>query len=266
MKCLKTRLELRNFLARADPRLLSLEHRLMIILELSVTVFFAFLFGLPIVYTLVLGGLALALTPWFIAHQLAWIHEEREFFMLTDFLQQLVATFKQHPKIYASLVECADITQGRLATDVKTWTDALEDGGFPKEHARRFIEAWPHFIVGNLVHLMLAVENFGTFNYGEGLEIIQDDIEDWIEDTYRFKQSQAATRNRIQLLTLASLVIAWMSHNMLGQTSMIDGLAFYHFSIFAFLAMDLLTFYFAQKSISAPWLENQEMIWKKASS
>lgn len=220
---------------------------------------------LPLSYSLILLMVGVGLTPWFIRYQLKWMSEERDFFMLTDFLQQLVATFKQHPKIYASLVECKDITQGRLQCDIMQWLNGLEAGGFPSEHAQRFIIAWPHFIVGNLVHLMVAVESFGTFNYAEGLEIIQDDIEDWIEDTYLYKQQQLSTRNRIQLLILFSLGIAYLCHNMLFKTDMIQELTLYHLSLFAFLLMDLLTLFFSQKSISGSWIEEREMIWKKES-
>jgi hypothetical protein len=266
MKSFKaSEIELRSIIESWNPTKLPLSQSLWILSVLLIILGFTQIFMLPLSASMILVFVGMGLTPWFIRYQLKWMNEERDFFMLTDFLQQLVATFKQHPKIYASLVECKDITQGRLRSDVTQWLNELEAGGFPAEHAQRFITAWPHFIVGNLVHLMIAVESFGTFNYAEGLEIIQDDIEDWIEDTYLFKQQQLSTRNRIQLLILFSLGIAFMCHNMLFKTDMIQELTFYHLSLFTFLLMDLLTLFFSQKSISGSWIEAREMIWKKES-
>jgi hypothetical protein len=109
---------------------------------------------------------------------------------------------------------------------------------------------------------MLAVENYGTFNYIEGLEIIQDDIEDWIEDTTLFKFEQIRTRNRIQVLALFACGIAWMSHNMLFRTEMIETLNFYYFSLFVFLVLILLTLFFSQKLVSVPWIERNEKLWE----
>lgn len=205
------------------------------------------------------------LMPLMIHHQTQWHQHERAFFGLTDFLQQLIATFKQHPKIYSSLSECVDVTEGSLKESVEAWMVSLSAGLKPMEHAQVFLGAHPHFIIGNLVHLMLAVEQFGTFNYAEGLEIIQDDIEDWIEDTYSFKHHLNATKNRIQLLSVFSLIIAYVSHSMLFQTDMIEALDFYYLSLFIFLVLILITLYTAQRLIARPWMDESELIWKDSS-
>ena len=198
-------------------------------------------------------------------YQAQWHAHETDFFILTDFLQQLIATFKQHPKIYASLMECSDVTQGSLKLSVDGWIHALTKGSKPSEQALLFLQDQPHFIIGNLIHLMLAVEHFGTFNYGEGLEIIQDDIEDWIEDTYLFKHHIHSTKNRIQLLSIFSLVIAYVSHSMLFQTDMIEALDFYYLSLSVFLFLILITLFLAQRLIARPWIDPGEMVWKKSS-
>jgi hypothetical protein len=227
-----------------------------------VTLLFGYAFELPYHYLLILLTIALLLTPFFITFQLKWKKEEKEFYQLTDFLQQFLASFKQHPKIYASLIECRDHTEGDLYESINTWISGLEKGGFPKQYADIFIQSQSHFIISNLVHLMLAVENYGTFNYIEGLEIIQDDIEDWIEDTTLFKFEQIRTRNRIQILALFACGIAWMSHNMLFRTEMIETLNFYYFSLFVFLVLILLTLFFSQKLVSVPWIERNEKLWE----
>jgi len=239
-----------------------LSEYILIFIEILVTLVFGYLFELPYVYLIVLLAFALFLTPFFIHFQLRWKNEENDFYQLTDFLQQFLASFKQHPKIYASLIECKDHTDGVLNESINTWINGLEKGGFPKQYAEVFIQSQSHFIISNLVHLMLAVENYGTFNYFEGLEIIQDDIEDWIEDTTLFKLEQIRTRNRIQVLSIFACGIAWMSHNMLFRTEMIETMDFYYFSLFVFLILILLTLFFSQKLVSVPWIERSEKLWE----
>jgi len=179
------------------------------------TIWIATRFGLPQQSILILFITTIVLTPIFFRYQLQWIKQEQAFFNLTDFLQQFIASFKSHPKIYAALLECEDITQGQLRKDIRHWIEGLEKGGYPQEHAKAFMRKYGHFTIGNMVHLMLAVENYGSFHYAEGFEIIQDDIEEWIEDTYAFKQEQIQTQRKIQILSLFSMGIAYMSHNML---------------------------------------------------
>lgn len=223
------------------------------------------LFDLELSYTFALFVLTLFLSPYFIRYQLRYAKEEAAFFELTDFLQQFVAAFKQHPKIYSSLLECEDISQGELHNHLKKWINSLEQGGYPKRHAKAFIEAYPHFIVGNLIHLMLAVEEFGASNYSDGLEIIQDDLEDWIEDTYTFKQTQMATKRRIEILALMALGIAYFSHSMLFRTHTIDTLSFYNLTVFLFLVLIVITLLMAHKALSQKWMDTQEMIWQHSS-
>lgn len=211
-------------------------------------------------YLILLVMFALLLSPFLIHYHMSWKKEEYEFYQLTDFLQQFLVSFKQHPKIYASLKECVNNTDGELKKKVLFWILKIENGGYPKDGAHGFILYQPHFIVSNLVYLMLAVENYGTFNYIEGLEIIQNDIEDWIEDTTLFKAEQNHTKNRIQILALFASGIAWMSHNMLFKTELIETMDFYYFSLFVFMVLILLTFFFSFKLISVPWIEKSERL------
>ena len=229
--------------------------------ELALTIWIATRFGLPQQSILILFITTIALTPMFFRYQLQWIKQEQAFFNLTDFLQQFIASFKSHPKIYAALLECEDITQHQLHKDVRFWIEGLEKGGYPQEHAKAFMSKYGHFTIGNMVHLMLAVENYGSFHYAEGFEIIQDDIEEWIEDTYAFKQEQIQTQRKIQILSLFSMGIAYMSHNMLFKSDMVSELGFYHTSLLLFFGLILLTLFFAQKMIAVPWIEKKELIW-----
>lgn len=236
---------------------------MVLLLEILTVFIFSILFDLKFEASLFLLSVSLLLSPWFIKFENIYHREERAFFELTDFLQQFVAAFKQHPKIYASLIECQDMSSQDLQQAIQSWINALSLGGYPKEHAQRFIEKYPHFIVGNLIHLMLAIEHYGSYEYSEGLELIQDDLEDWIEDTYTFKQAQQSTKHRIELLSILSLVIAFFSHSMLFKARNLEISGFYQLSLLAFLLMIVFTLLMAHRSLSSAWMDPRELIWRK---
>jgi len=244
-----------------DPiKCIKLSDIFIILFQILIIILIAYSFRLPVNYISLLVVLGLLISPFFIQFRLSWSREERDFYQLTDFLQQFLVSFKQHPKIYSALKECLENTDGELRNQISLWIKEIENGGYPKQGAQKFLQYQSHFIVSNLIYLMLAVENYGTFNYIEGLEIIQNDIEDWIEDTTLFKSEQSRTKNRIQILALFACAIAWMSHNMLFQTDLIGTMNFYYFSLFVFLVLILFTLFFSYKLISVPWIVGSEKL------
>ena len=108
---------------------------------------------------------------------------------------------------------------------------------------------------------MVFVEEYGSTDYAEGLEMIQDDIDEWIEDTYAFKQQQLELRNRIVILSLMALLIAFISKQMLFQTQMMQQAELYQFTMFLFLLSLIITLLVAQRIYCTPWIEKGEELW-----
>ncbi|MEI7668378.1 MAG: hypothetical protein WCI62_05250, partial [Erysipelotrichaceae bacterium] len=88
------------------------------------------------------------------AYQTKWITEEKAFFMLTDFLLQTITLFKHHPKLYSTLIESKQVTHDTLLKDIDIWIYKMEEGYDLDRSANDFILKYPHFCVGNLVHMM----------------------------------------------------------------------------------------------------------------
>ena len=221
----------------------------------------SFVFALPLPYILFLCFVVIIFLPTTLLWQAVFIREERDFFMLTSFLQQTIAVFKSHPKIYAALSECLTLTDGDLKRSIIQWMNDIEAGSPLKESSITFLKKVPHFISGNLVNLMVFVEEYGSTDYAEGLEMIQDDIDDWIEDTYAFKQQQLELRNRIVILSLMALLIAFISKQMLFQTQMMQQVELYQFTMFLFLLSLIITLLVAQRIYCTPWIEKGEELW-----
>ncbi len=229
---------------------------------LSAVVSFSGMFQLQPVYVLILGIAAFLQVPAALTWHAIYRHEEYRFFQLTSFLQQFLAVFKTHPKLYRALQECRVGIDGQLALDLDEWIANLDAGCPQQASVEPFLKHQPHFIVGNLVRLMMFAEEFGGERHMEGLEMIQDDIEDWIDDTIAMKKNQRGLRGRILLLCGLAMVIAMMSQNMLLRTGLEIDEPFRETTVFIFLMSIQLTILMAQKLVSVPWISNEEKLWQ----
>jgi hypothetical protein len=229
---------------------------------LIAVVSFGWMFELQASYILILGIAAFLQVPAALTWHAIYRHEEYRFFQLTSFLQQFLAVFKIHPKIYRALQECRAPLDGRLAHDLDEWIANLDAGCSQQASVEPFLQNQPHFIVGNLVRLMMFAEEFGGERHFEGLEMIQDDIEDWIDDTITMKKSQRGLRNRILMLCGLAMLIAMMSQNMLLRTGLEINEPFRETTVFLFLMSIQLTILMAQKLVSVPWISNEEKLWR----
>lgn len=231
---------------------------------LSVILFtmFAILLGLsPLPLILVMIG-AFLLGGWFSITEARYQVQKTEFYMMIDFFQQVLALFKHHPKIYFSFIESQNLTAGRLGDSVSKWIVDLEEGKALPASASVFLKSYPHFVIGNLIHLMVAVEVFGTHDYGLSLDIIQDDIEEWAEDTILYKQMEKQQRNRIVLLSLFALIIAYFSQSMLKKTGLEAQMDLTDMALLIFMLMIQITIALVQHLLAQRWIETSEEIWK----
>jgi hypothetical protein len=205
---------------------------------------------------------AFALGMWVSITEQKTKSQETEFYMMIDFFQQVLALFKHHPKLYFSFTESQNLISGKLADSVNQWVSDLEQGKNLNDSATIFLQTYPHFVIGNLIHLMVAVELFGTQDYGLSLDIIQDDIEEWAEDTMMYKQMEKQQRNRIVLLSLFALIIAYFSQSMLMKTGLSTQMDLTDTALLIFMLMIQITLAMVQNLLSKRWIESSEEIWK----
>lgn len=199
---------------------------------------------------------------WILLTQQRTQYRQQCFFMEVDFYQQVLALFKHHPKIMYAFTESRHLVNGEFALQLELWIDDLREGRPLGASARRFLDHHPHFVVGNLIQLMVAVELYGTLDYGASLDIIQDDLEEWIEDTVLIKQQERQQRNRIAILCVFSLIIAYFSQSMLASSGVDSQQALTSGALVVFIAMIQATLGATQWILSLPWVESSEEVWR----
>ena len=192
-------------------------------------------------------------------------YQEKVFNDFTMFLQNFIALFKLNPKTFHVLGECYKLVDGELAISVKLMMETLETGGNIKKCFKELTKINSHFIVFNLCSLVSTIENHGGTQFLDGLDLIQDDIDDWIEDTYTFKKAQVSLKNRMIGLCALSTIIAIFAKNMLGEIEFNTEGNLYQIAILIFLITLLVTLTMAHRTISQPWVEEEECICSKSS-
>lgn len=222
----------------------------------------ALFFNLPAIAVVGIAISGGGLGWWILLTQQRTQHHQQSFFMEVDFYQQVLALFKHHPKILYAFTESRHLVGGEFAQQLELWIDDLREGRALGVSARRFLDQHPHFVVGNLIQLMVAVELFGTVDYGVSLDIIQDDLEEWIEDTVLVKQQERQQRNRIAILCVFSLIIAYFSQSMLASSGVDPQQALTSGAMVVFLAMVQTTLGATQWILSLPWVESSEEVWR----
>ena len=196
-------------------------------------------------------------------HIMIWIlfhsYQEKVFNGFTMFLQTFIAVFKINPKTYPSLLECEKVCENETYDLIQNMKETLQKEGHIEPCMQVLLNYQPHFIVHNLVTLVTTIENHGGL-YNEGLDLIQDDIDDWIEDIYNYKKIQTSTKNKMMGLCLLSIGIAFISKNMLADISFNTNSELYQLAMFIFLTCELLTLFLAHKIFSKPWFEKEEKL------
>lgn len=186
-------------------------------------------------------------------------YQEKVFNQFTIFLQTFIAVYKINPKTYPALCECEKVCEGEVQRLIIQMKETLLKDGDIESCMKCLIDYQPHFIVHNLVTLITTIETHGG-NYQEGLDLIQDDIDDWIEDVYQFKRIQTSTKNKMMSLCLLSVGIAFLSKNMLQEISFNANSEIYQIACFVFILCLLFTLFMAHRIFSKSWFEKEEKI------
>lgn len=196
-------------------------------------------------------------------HILIWImfhsYQEKVFNNFTLFLQNFIAVYKLNPKTYLALCECEKVCDGEVKDLIQKMKINLLSNGSINECMQILLDYQPHFIVHNLTSLICTIEEHGG-TYCDGLDLIQDDIDDWIEDIYDLKKKQVNTKNKMMGLCIMSLGIAYVAKNMLSDVPFDTHSELYQFAVFIFMSCILFTIFMAHRVFSKSWFEKEEQL------
>jgi hypothetical protein len=199
------------------------------------------------------------LMPWLWIWYLQYLEHQKQFLEITGYLNHFIACFKHEPTIYQTVNECCKICSGSLLGVLNKSAELIERGE-KTAACKLIVDYCPHFIVHNLHQLVLAIENFGSLDYYEALDNIQNDLEDWMEDTLQFQQLQQTLNIRLWLLSGFAIIIALMVKIMLVNAMIDVNSDFYQWCMILFGIAIHLTIGMSQRLLHHSWMADGEMI------
>lgn len=223
------------------------------------------MFHLPRTYIVALVSLCLVSYPMIVLWQAQHVYHAHEFEQITSFLQHFIAHFKSHSKVLLALNQSREFASGELVLLVDRAIKELNQHGDASKAFRIISTRYPHFIVVNIETWIAAAEMYGVDDCKDAVELLEDDIDDWIEDTHLYVLSLHQMKMKILVLTGLSVIIALFNQNMLSSFMDLSSKAMYHNIIFIFLIIILFTVLMVFRFLKESWIAKGECLWKESS-
>lgn len=216
--------------------------------------------SLNFMYTIALILIALLLMPLVIIWQLNYLRQEYDFNNLVTYVNQFILVFKSYPKIYPSLVEIENTLTGNLKKLVNCSIEEISSGHSSYQALLAISETYPHFILSNLHSLAYSIEQYGSTDYFDALDLVQDDLDDWVEDVTSFNYNKKRIIQKIKVLIAFAYVICLVALKMLFTVKVAVSSTIYQTSMFMFCLLLIFTYLIAVSLLNANWIERSESI------
>lgn len=181
------------------------------------------------------------------------------FSQITTFLQHFLAHYKLHRQSYHALIDVKHIMDKEYQANIDLAIAKLDvDSSY---HPLTFVyNICPHFIVLNIMSWIQHVEEHGMDQSHEILDMLENDIDDWIEDSTLYMKKIHETKNKILILVGLALIIALFNQHMLSSFMDVSNNEVYQITIFAFLCVLLITVIKAFQTLNTSWVLRSEYL------
>lgn len=221
-----------------------------------------YLFKLSYEYSLVLYVMGICAMPLFLHYQARAFYHAYKFNQITTFLQHFLAHFKIYHQSYHALIDVKNVVDDEYVGLIDQTLDELNQDA--TKHPLQFLfDITPHFIVVNIMSWVEHVEKHGIEESFETLDMLENDIDDWIEDETIYIKNLHSVKNKIVVLVGLSLIIALFNQHMLSSFMDLSTNKVYQLSIFVFLSVLLLTTTKAYELLNTSWILKSECLWKE---
>ena len=168
------------------------------------TIFFVFLligvvgmfFKLELVYIVAVGAVALSMLPVLIIDMYRRMYEQKRFADVTDYMEQILFSFRKERKILSALRECdTALPDGQMraaireaVTYVEAGTATTEEGVYTE--ALALIEKrYPCKKIHTVHELLVSAEERGG-DVGTSIDLMVEDIEVWKRQVYELQKDK----------------------------------------------------------------------------
>lgn len=230
------------------------------------------LYQLQLPYMLIIIFFSILISPFIILNTYRNLYEQKRFMDTSNYLEQLLYSFRKIPKISASLQDTLVVfPEGRMHDFILTAMDhiqnkALEEGEDIYRNA--FSEIEYHYGCRRMkqVHdFLVKVESFGG-DFTSAVDILLEDRRLWVERVFELEKERKNLKTKITISLLLSFLICGLTMIMLPKDFQTLGNPVSQCATTALMIGNILIWYIGQKKLSGNWLddinENEEEIKK----
>lgn len=218
------------------------------------------LLNLNNVYTILFVLIQISFIPLILLFNMSYLKSMSEYRNLTTYLTQFILVFKSFGKVMQTLEQLDQTLDTKTNDVISTMIDQLKSGESLKTAFNIHIKMYPHFIVNNLYALVENIEKYGTHNYFDALNLIQDDIDDWLDDLDEYYTQKKQVVYKINTLIIFAFVIALIAMRMLFSVSLSTNTNLYQSVIFSFCLIEYFTYVFGQYYLQGDFIDESEIV------
>lgn len=222
----------------------------------------SYLFGLKSIYILTV----LICCSFFVGHTFVIAYrnkyEQKKFADVTNYMEQLLYSFKRRAKILSSLQDTlALFPEGEMHEDIEeavTYIQNAETSGNIYEEAFQFIERDYACRRLSAVHrFLIQVEGMGG-EFEESADLLLEDRKMWVDRVYELERDKKNVKIKVTIGIALSFLICLMAVKILPEQFAITEQPVSQLVTAAVVLMNLLIWYTAHKKLSGSLIQGDE--------
>lgn len=171
-----------------------------------------YLYKLKVVYMMILAVFSMICMPTIILAQFRYIHSNDRFEQLVAYLDQMILSFKQHPKILMAMEASLEMAEGKMKECIESAINVLKtDSESTDVYEKAFSIIEKEYRCSRLrtMHrFMLNVEKINSKSYQESIDNLYSDIRNWVTRTYQYQKQLKSIKTKIIIIMGLSLTVA----------------------------------------------------------
>ena len=239
-----------------------------ILLVLIAIVTVSYFFLLDPSKIIAIGIVAVIVFPVIVLSQFRYMNNNDRFEQMVNYMDQMILSFKQNPKILTAMESTLDLIDGKLKECVEEAIRIIKFDASENIYEKAFKVIEDEFRcsrVYTLHRFILNVERENSVNYQESIDNLYMDIRSWVTRTYQYQVELANVKKKIVIILGLSIGIAAVFTHVLktAENQMVDEYAFniigtsvYQVATTLFLMSFIIIYAFLNSKINGHWLVN----------
>jgi len=232
------------------------------ILAFIAVILVSLLYGLQLPYVLAIIAFSLFISPFIIRNTYKNLYEQKRFQDVTGYLEQLLYSFRKVPKILNSLQDAlAVFPEGKMNEMIRQVMDNIQNRPIEEGediYHNAFSEMEVHYGCRRMKQIhdfLIKVEDTGG-DFNKAVDILLEDRRLWIERVYELEAERKNLKIKIIVSLALSFFICGLTMMMLPKDFNTLQNALSQLATTALIISNIIIFYFAQKKLSADWLDD----------